>query len=144
MIGLDWELVHDEACRWEHVVSEDANTTGLLAELADRVTLRRSIPGLEELGVVGVVAPFREGNEQLQDVAVRDVRRARRVVIEQMAMQKDVAMMGTLRLAGIQPGAEVSAQVGGLATPPPRRGRLTLQDRPRSVKPTCSFPRLRG
>ena len=23
VIGLDWELVHDEACRWEHVISED-------------------------------------------------------------------------------------------------------------------------
>ena len=22
VIGLDWELVHDEACRWEHVMSE--------------------------------------------------------------------------------------------------------------------------
>src|SRR4029453_849979 len=23
VIGLDWEKVHDEACRWEHVISED-------------------------------------------------------------------------------------------------------------------------
>src|SRR6195952_5152305 len=22
VIGLDWELVHEEACRWEHVMSE--------------------------------------------------------------------------------------------------------------------------
>ena len=22
IIGLDWQLVHDEACRWEHVMSE--------------------------------------------------------------------------------------------------------------------------
>ena len=22
VIGLDWELIHDEACRWEHVVPE--------------------------------------------------------------------------------------------------------------------------
>jgi DtxR family Mn-dependent transcriptional regulator len=29
-------------------------------------------------------------------------------------IQKDVAMMGTLREAGIQPGVRVSAEVGGL------------------------------
>ena len=22
VLGLDWHLVHDEACRWEHVMSE--------------------------------------------------------------------------------------------------------------------------
>ena len=22
ILGLDWQLVHDEACRWEHVMSE--------------------------------------------------------------------------------------------------------------------------
>jgi DtxR family transcriptional regulator, Mn-dependent transcriptional regulator len=39
-----------------------------------------------------------------------------RVVVERMSeeIQKDVEMMGTLRQAGIQPGAEVSAETGGL------------------------------
>ncbi len=27
VIGLDWEKVHDEACRWEHVISEDVERT---------------------------------------------------------------------------------------------------------------------
>jgi DtxR family transcriptional regulator, Mn-dependent transcriptional regulator len=38
------------------------------------------------------------------------------VVIERMSeeIQKDVEMMGTLKLAGILPGAKVSAEVGGL------------------------------
>ena len=116
VIGLDWELVHDEACRWEHVISEDVERK--LVSLLNSPTespYGNPIPGLEELGVVGVMAPFREGNEQLQDV-VRNVVEPTRVVIERMSeeIQKDVAMMGTLRLAGIQPGAEVSAQVGGL------------------------------
>ena len=34
VIGLDWELVHAEACRWEHVISE--NVERRLLELLDR------------------------------------------------------------------------------------------------------------
>jgi len=26
VIGLEWELVHDEACRWEHVMSEQVES----------------------------------------------------------------------------------------------------------------------
>ena len=46
VIGLDWELVHDEACRWEHVISEDVERRlVVLAEHADRVAVRQSDPG---------------------------------------------------------------------------------------------------
>src|SRR5215203_2206191 len=98
VIGLDWEKVHDEACRWEHVISEDVE--------------RR----LAELGVSSTQAPFRNGNEQLQDVVRRGAGTPIRVVIERMSeeIQKDVEMMGTLKVAGIVPGAKVSAEVGGL------------------------------
>jgi DtxR family Mn-dependent transcriptional regulator len=49
-----------------------------------------------------------------------------RVVIERMSeeIQKDVEMMGTLRLAGILPGALVSAEAGGLGV------RLTAEGSP--------------
>ena len=75
---------------------------------------------------------FREGNEQLQDV-VRRQSAPTRVVIERMSeeIQKDVAMMGTLREAGIRPGAEVSAEVGGLGV------RLTAEG-----SPSCEIDRL--
>ena len=39
-------------------------------------------------------------------------------------IQKDVEMMGTLRQAGIQPGAEVSVEAGGLGV------RLSAAGRP--------------
>jgi DtxR family transcriptional regulator, Mn-dependent transcriptional regulator len=73
------------------------------------------IPGLEELGVSATTEPFRDGNEQLQDV-VSSSTSPITVVIERMSeeIQKDVEMMSTLRQAGIQPGAEVRAEVGGL------------------------------
>ena len=116
VIGLDWELVHDEACRWEHVISEDVERK--LVSLLGSPTespYGNPIPGMAELGVTDAPGVFREGNEQLQDVVRREPA-AIRVVIERMSeeIQKDVEMMGTLRQAGIQPGVEVSVESGGL------------------------------
>src|SRR6059058_366214 len=51
VIGLDWELVHAEACRWEHVMSESVERR--LLELLDHPTespYGNPIPGLGELG----------------------------------------------------------------------------------------------
>src|SRR6059058_5499332 len=51
VIGLDWELVHEEACRWEHVMSESVERR--LIELLDHPTespYGNPIPGLGELG----------------------------------------------------------------------------------------------
>jgi DtxR family Mn-dependent transcriptional regulator len=117
VIGLDWEKVHDEACRWEHVISEDVERR--LVELLQTPTespYGNPIPGLAELGVQVAPDAFRNGNETLRDVVREGGSESIRVVIERMSeeIQKDVPMMGTLRLAGIQPGAEVSAQAGGL------------------------------
>src|ERR671919_1591334 len=53
VIGLDWELVHAEACRWEHVMSETVERR--LLELLDHPTespYGNPIPGLSELGEV--------------------------------------------------------------------------------------------
>ena len=126
VIGLDWEKVHDEACRWEHVISEDVERK--LVDLLHAPTMSpygNPIPGLEELGVTGRTEPFRDGNEQLQDV-VGDSPSSINVIIERMSeeIQKDVEIMGTLRQAGIQPGAEVRVESGGLGV------RLTVDGLP--------------
>ena len=46
VIGLDWEDVHPEACRWEHVMSEEVERR-LLELLAppDHLALRQPDPG---------------------------------------------------------------------------------------------------
>ena len=52
VIGLDWEFVHDEACRWEHVMSEQVERR--LIEMLGHPTespYGNPIPGLDELGV---------------------------------------------------------------------------------------------
>jgi DtxR family Mn-dependent transcriptional regulator len=51
VIGLEWEYVHDEACRWEHVMSERVERK--LLDMLGHPTKSpygNPIPGLEELG----------------------------------------------------------------------------------------------
>ena len=51
VIGLDWAYVHDEACRWEHVMSEQVERR--LLEILDHPTespYGNPIPALDELG----------------------------------------------------------------------------------------------
>lgn len=51
VIGLEWHLVHEEACRWEHVMSKQVELK--ILELVDQVEkspFGNPIPGLEHLG----------------------------------------------------------------------------------------------
>src|SRR5690625_2418040 len=52
IIGLPWEEVHAEACRWEHVMSDDVERR-LVKVLNNPTTspFGNPIPGLSELGV---------------------------------------------------------------------------------------------
>jgi DtxR family transcriptional regulator, iron-dependent repressor len=133
VIGLDWEKVHDEACRWEHVISEDVERKLVtLLHAPTESPYGNPIPGLQELGVVDPPADFREGNEQLDQVIRSGGDGQLRVVIQRMSeeIQKDVEMMGTLREAGVQPGVSVLAEAGGLGV------RLSADG-----SPTCEIDR---
>src|SRR5450756_1153998 len=57
VIGLEWEFVHDEACRWEHVMSErvERKILALIGEQRES-PYGNPIPGLDELG-----EPLNEG-----------------------------------------------------------------------------------
>ncbi|WP_147103348.1 metal-dependent transcriptional regulator [Nesterenkonia populi] len=58
VIGLDWPYIHEEACRWEHVMSERVERR-LVEILEDPVEspYGNPIPGLEKLGVKRVAHP---------------------------------------------------------------------------------------
>jgi len=106
VIGLPWEEVHAEACRWEHVMSEDVERR--LVQVLDNPTVSpfgNPIPGLSLLGLdmharqdanlvrltefpAGVPAP---------------------VVVRQLTehVQGDVALIGRLKDAGVVPNARV-------------------------------------
>lgn len=110
VIGLDWELVHAEACRWEHVMSETVERR--LLELLGNPTespYGNPIPGLDELGQVELSEDFMEGVESLQSVAAGDEARVnvRRISEE---MQKDETLMSALRRIGALPGKTVTVQ----------------------------------
>ncbi|MGL5809200.1 MAG: metal-dependent transcriptional regulator [Nocardioides sp.] len=106
VIGLDWELVHAEACRWEHVMSETVERR--LLELLDHPTespYGNPIPGLEELGQPGG-EEFMDGVQPLAEVAGAEKSRVRvRRISEEI--QKDEALMGTLRRVGAGPDKTV-------------------------------------
>jgi DtxR family transcriptional regulator, iron-dependent repressor len=104
VIGLDWELVHAEACRWEHVMSETVERR--LVDLLDHPTespYGNPIPGLDELGEASPVTPeVLVGMELLADLASAEQStvRVRRISEE---LQKDEPLMGTLRRIGVLP-----------------------------------------
>ncbi len=62
VIGLEWDKVHDEACRWEHVISTDVERR--LVEILhspSRSPYGNPIPGLRELGIDVDDTPFTQG-----------------------------------------------------------------------------------
>jgi DtxR family Mn-dependent transcriptional regulator len=108
VIGLDWELVHAEACRWEHVMSETVERR--LVDLLDHPTespYGNPIPGLGELGESGSASEFLEGTELLAQLATSSPAsvRVRRISEE---LQKDEPLMGTLRRIGALPDKVVA------------------------------------
>lgn len=107
VIGLDWEYVHAEACRWEHVMSEAVERR--LVELLGHPTTSpygNPIPGLDELGVGDPAAPPEAGLERLDEVAHRG---GGRVEIRRIAehVQLDPQLMAQLKKIGVVPGGEV-------------------------------------
>jgi DtxR family Mn-dependent transcriptional regulator len=108
VIGLDWENVHAEACRWEHVMSEAVERR--LLELLGHPTespYGNPIPGLAELGETGIAQDYRTGLVSLDTV---DVSAPTQVVVRRIAepVQTDAALMSNLRRAGVRPGASVT------------------------------------
>ncbi len=108
VIGLDWELVHAEACRWEHVMSETVERR--LIELLDHPTespYGNPIPGLDELGEVAPGESFMAGVSPLSEISDQGESRVhiRRISEE---MQKDEVLMGALRRVGALPDKTVT------------------------------------
>jgi DtxR family transcriptional regulator, Mn-dependent transcriptional regulator len=112
VIGLPWEEVHAEACRWEHVMSESVERR--LIELLDHPTespYGNPIPGLTELGA-DEGEQFMEGVVPLDSV-VQDGTTVRiRIGRISEEVQKDETLMSALRRVGARPGQEVSASAG--------------------------------
>jgi DtxR family transcriptional regulator, Mn-dependent transcriptional regulator len=115
VIGLEWEDVHAEACRWEHVMS-DAVELRLLKILGNPTEspYGNPIPGLEELqndGHASATEDFRIGVEALDQVLDQATGESVRVLVRRIAepVQSDDGAMAVLRKAGALPGREVDS-----------------------------------
>jgi len=107
VIGLPWEDVHIEACRWEHVMSEEVERR-LVALLDNPGTCPHGnpIPGLDELGGHSTDA-VEELLTVMTDVATTS---GTHVVVRRISeqVQSDSDLMLKLRQVGIQPGREIT------------------------------------
>ncbi|MGO1393098.1 metal-dependent transcriptional regulator [Agrococcus casei] len=107
VIGLEWSLVHEEACRWEHVMSEQVERQifDLLGKPVES-PYGTPIPGLDELGV------------ETDDSFLSGVARASETIgtarVRRLAepLQFDVEVLRLLEDAGIMPGALVEVDSG--------------------------------
>ena len=110
VIGLDWELIHEEACRWEHVISETVERKILaLLTVKDVSPYGNPIPGLEELGYAPARQQSGDGVVSLVDlpeaIASQGTQKLRRISEQ---LQLDSELLAEFRANGIVPGALVA------------------------------------
>jgi DtxR family Mn-dependent transcriptional regulator len=111
IIGLSWEDVHVEACRWEHVMSE-AVERRIVALLEKPLVCPHGnpIPGLEDLGL-----PFAATDETvgLRTLSIAALVPDAVVTVDRISeqLQPDPVLMRRLADAGLRPGGSVHAAV---------------------------------
>ncbi|MFD5599260.1 metal-dependent transcriptional regulator [Leucobacter sp. NPDC058333] len=109
VIGLEWAYVHEEACRWEHVMSEqvERKLLGILGNPTES-PYGNPIPGLEELGALRA-GSFQTGvtglTELLIDPDMPVVARIKRLA---EPLQVDPELLEQLAAAGVLPGNRAS------------------------------------
>ncbi|MBX3195411.1 MAG: metal-dependent transcriptional regulator [Microbacteriaceae bacterium] len=114
VIGLDWAYVHDEACRWEHVMSEQVERR--LLELLDHPKespYGNPIPALDELGD----KPAGRFLEGVVNIVERTTGETAAVsgVIRRLGepVQFEPELLQQLQAAGVLPGASVTLSAAG-------------------------------
>ncbi|HEY2043804.1 MAG TPA: metal-dependent transcriptional regulator [Jatrophihabitans sp.] len=108
VIGLEWDQLHIEACRWEHVMS-DAVERRILALLDKPLVCPHGnpIPGLEDLGL-----PFGRMPETalLPTLAASASEEGVTVRVERISenLQPNAELMRTLSTSGLTPGHTIT------------------------------------
>jgi DtxR family Mn-dependent transcriptional regulator len=105
VIGLEYEAAHDEACRWEHVMSDEVERK--VYELLGRPHVSpygNLIPGLAELDIA--VEP--DITEPVVSLAIASTDGP--VVVRRISeqLQKETSLIHQLHEAGVEPGAAVT------------------------------------
>ncbi len=128
VIGLDWQMVHDEACRWEHVISDDvAQRIVELVEMDESPYGNPIPPGQGRVGLSGQPSTSSRAGEHvlgqpqvtsLSDggavplAAVQLPADGGRVQLRRLSehVQATSGMLGLLAEAGVRPGATLLAR----------------------------------
>ena len=128
VIGMPWEDVHAEACKWEHVMSE--NVERRLVAVLDNPTVSpfgNPIPGLSELGLPAL----RGEDADLVRLTELPAGSPVAVVVRQLTehVQGDAMLIARLKDAGVVPNARVTVEsnpLGGVTILLPGHGNVDL------------------
>ena len=142
VIGLEWSYVHEEACRWEHVMSDRVEKR--LIELLDhpqQSPYGNPIPGLAELGELEPAREFLDGVVSLlvvarAMVATGDATPDRvEAVVARLGepLQTDTELLDRLGGAGVMPGATITVERGPATVTVGAPGAETVLDLPDDV-----------
>ncbi len=109
IIGLEWEFVHDEACRWEHVMSEQVERRILfLLGNPTESPYGNPIPGLDELGLPAAES-FMAGVSAATDLVAESGATAAGIIRRLgEPVQYDPELLANFRSAGVLPGVSVT------------------------------------
>jgi DtxR family transcriptional regulator, Mn-dependent transcriptional regulator len=121
VIGMEWEEVHIEACRWEHVMSDSVERR--IAALLGGPTAcphGNPIPGLDDLTAL----PDTSSDGPLVTLEQAAASGSEKAVVRRISeqIQPDEETMRELRSAGVQPGRTVRLAPQG------KRLKLTTDD----------------
>jgi DtxR family transcriptional regulator, iron-dependent repressor len=114
VIGLDWVHTHEEACRWEHVISTDVERrlVHLLHEPVES-PYGNPIPALAELGAAPAPEAFLDGAIPLSEVLAGQ--HQANVSVRRLSeyLQTDRQLLSMFDAAGVVPGAALTASMDG-------------------------------
>jgi len=112
VIGLEWDKVHDEACRWEHVISTDVERR--LVEILHSPTRSpygNPIPGLRELGIDVDDTPFIEGVIPLSRLVQTGEKVTAKLVRMSENVQANSELIEVMSSLELKPGATFTARL---------------------------------
>ena len=106
VIGMPYEAAHEEACRWEHVMSEavEARVYELLGR-PTRSPYGNPIPGLDQFDAAAVADLGLDTERNLAFPGLSGAVVVRRIC---ESVQTDLAVLRQLHAAGVDPGATVN------------------------------------
>ncbi|KQT99855.1 MULTISPECIES: metal-dependent transcriptional regulator [Sanguibacter] len=111
VIGLDWAFVHEEACRWEHVMSDRVEKR--LVDLLDHPHFSpygNPIPGLVELGEGAAAVGFLDGVVSLKAAVTAHPDESFEATVARLGepLQTDIELLERLAGSGVVPGGQIT------------------------------------